>query len=90
MPNYINPPKSPLARALAQMEREEQLRSFTNKSRVSYYDNNEKERKSLIEKALSVLGDISSRGVGGGVATNTASPIVARRELAENRLSVKS
>ena len=44
---------------------------------------------SILERTLSLLGDISSRGVGGGVATNTASPIVARREKAEVRLSVR-
>jgi hypothetical protein len=68
----------------------EKERSFTNKSRISQYDSHPQERKpSFIEQALSVLGDISSRGVGGGVATNTASPIVARREQAEIRMSIR-
>ena len=73
------------------MEKEELLRSYTNKSHISYNEGQTQERKmSILEQALSVLGDISSRGVGGGVATNTASPIVARREQAELRLSVRS
>jgi hypothetical protein len=54
-------------------------------------ENCAEERKiSILEHALSVLGDISSRGVGGGVATKLASPIVARREQAELRLSIRS
>jgi hypothetical protein len=67
----------------------EKERSFTNKSRISQYEAHPHERTSFIEKALSVLGDISSRGVGGGVNTNTASPIVARREQAEIRMSIR-
>jgi|LauGreDrversion4_2_1035121.scaffolds.fasta_scaffold686632_1 hypothetical protein len=50
-------------------------------SHLSARENYPEERKmSVLEHALSVLGDISSRGVGGGVATKLASPIMARRE----------
>jgi len=50
-------------------------------SHLSARENYTEERKmSVLEHALSVLGDISSRGVGGGVATKLASPIMARRE----------
>lgn len=63
------------------MEKEELLRSYTKNSHISYKNNNPADRKmSILEHTLSMLGDISSRGVGGGVATKIASPIVARRE----------
>ena len=72
------------------MEKEELSRSYTNTSHKSYNESYTQERKmSILERTLSLLGDISSRGIGGGVATNTASPIVARREKAEVRLSVR-
>ncbi len=61
-------------------EKEELSRS-RYMSHLSARENYPEERKmSVLEHALSVLGDISSRGVGGGVATKLASPIMARRE----------
>jgi hypothetical protein len=50
-------------------EKEELSRS-RYMSHLSARENYPEERKmSVLEHALSVLGDISSRGVGGGVAT---------------------
>ncbi len=71
--------KSPIT-SVIRREREELSRS-RNMSHLSVRENYTEERKmSVLEHALSVLGDISSRGVGGGVATKLASPIMARRE----------
>ena len=48
----------------------EELSRSRYMSHLSARENYPEERKmSVLEHALSVLGDISSRGVGGGVAT---------------------
>jgi hypothetical protein len=88
----VQPPKSPMAKAFDKMEREEVYRSYS-RSRIdqngSIKGGNER-KLSVLEKTLSVLGDISARGAGGGIATKPASPIAARRDLGEHRLSYKS
>ena len=80
-----------MAKAFDKMEREEMFRSYS-RSRIDQNGSiigNER-KLSVLEKTLSVLGDISARGAGGGIATKLASPIAARRDLGEQRLSYKS
>jgi hypothetical protein len=85
----VNPLKSPLT-SIIKREKDEFSRS-RYMSHLSAREQYPEERKiSVLEHALSVLGDISSRGVGGGVATKLASPILARREQAELKMSIKS
>ncbi len=75
----MNPLRSPMT-SVIRREKDELSRS-RYMSHLSARENYPEERKmSVLEHALSVLGDISSRGVGGGVATKLASPIMARRE----------
>ncbi len=59
--------------------------SIKNASHIGgeYGDVDPLPKTSFLEKKLSMLGDISSRGMGGGAQTKFASPIAERRQLAE-------
>ncbi len=48
----------------------------SNLSFKSVNNNGIERKKTILEQTLSILGDISSRGAGGGIATKLASPIV--------------